>query len=143
MAQITPFPRKTAKDVDLVADAVRNWLAAMTADDVLIDKVAARMKLFIETYADTWFEPTFNLAVPATLSPAETAALFASVEKGVDQAAEQVNETISKIIIERLQLEVQIYEMMANSPCRKAKATAKRRSGHRRYSVVPTGDISG
>lgn len=67
MAQITPFPRKTAKDVDLVADAVRNWLAAMTADDVLIDKVAARMKLFIETYADTWFEPTFNLAVPATL----------------------------------------------------------------------------
>lgn len=147
MAQITPFPRKTQKDVALVTDKIREYLAAMATDDAMVNKLAARMNLFIETYADIWFEPTFNLAVPSTMSQEETAALLLSIEKGVDQAAEQVNEIISKIIIERLLFEVQIYQNTRNSVCQKkgnaGRAINKGHTVRRPVAVVSTGDTTG
>lgn len=100
-------PRCSADSLDAM---IRKYLQAISGDLCLIESVAARMKIYIAEYASLWFDPSFDLVVPAGISERDAKALLASVEAGVDRAAEQVNETISRIIIERMLLEVERYE---------------------------------
>lgn len=142
MANIVPFPGKTKKNVNPVADMIIKYLAAISNDCAMIAEVSAQMNTFVETYADIWFEPTFDLELPAAMTKKETAALLLSIEKGVDRAAEQVNEIISKIVIERLLLEVQIYEDRQSAAA--AAATADKAAKKAPFAVRPlSGDEAG
>lgn len=109
MARIVPFPVAATGNNDAVKAALHNMLRDLINDGEMTRQIAGRMEAFIENYTDVWFKPIFNLPLPAGLSAAETAVLLASIEKGVDQAAELVNQAISKIIVERLLLEIELY----------------------------------
>lgn len=107
-ATIVPFPARSGQTE--VMERIRRYLAEISSDRELIDAVAAKMELFIDRYADKDFEPVFDLAVPAGISPREAQALLRSVEKGVDAAVEQFDRMISEIIVERMFLEIELYE---------------------------------
>jgi lantibiotic modifying enzyme len=109
-AKIIPFPKKPEPKLTEIENLIRRWLAAMSANHELMEYVVNRMLYFIEKYASKSFEPIFNLPVPPNFSKAEADALLLSIEKGVDNTANQVHEMINNIIIERFFLEIEIYE---------------------------------
>lgn len=107
-ARIVPFPARSGQTE--VMERIRRYLAELSSDQELINTVAAKMKLFIDRYADKDFTPAFDLAVPAGISPREAQALLRSVEKGVDAAVGQFDRMICEIIVERMFLEIELYE---------------------------------
>lgn len=109
-AKVIPLPQKDDYNVNDVENLIRKWLAELSTDEALIETVTNRMVLFIDTYANTWFEPVFNLPVPAHFSQEEAEAILASIEKGMDHTASQVQTMINKIIVERFFLEIELYE---------------------------------
>ena len=115
-AKIIPFPDKYEPNVTEIEKLIRGWLCSMSDEHTFVDTVAARMMSFIQNYANTWFEPNFNLSVPPTLTFDERKALIASIETGVDETARQVQEMINRIIIERFLLEIELYETSKSQP---------------------------
>lgn len=109
-AKVFPFPDKYEPNLTEIEKLIREWLRNVSDERNFIDTVAARMMSFIQNYANKWFEPSFNLSVPSTLTFEERKALVASIETGVDETAKQVQEMINRIIIERFLLEIEIYE---------------------------------
>ncbi|WP_094605388.1 hypothetical protein SPSIL_001990 [Sporomusa silvacetica DSM 10669] len=109
-AQVIPFPAKSEPNLTEMEKLIREWLFNVSEDEDFIETVASRMMNFINNYANKWFEPTFNLVVPSTLTLEERKALWVSIETGVDDTAKQVQEMINKIIVERFFLEIEIYE---------------------------------
>jgi hypothetical protein len=109
-AKIIPFPKKPEPKLTEIENLIRRWLAAMSADHDLTGYVVNRMLFFIDKYASGSFEPVFNLPAPPNLSKTEAEALVLSIQKGVDNTANQVHEMINKIIIERFFLEIEIYK---------------------------------
>ena len=108
-AKIIPFPAQVENPWEEVDKHIRAYLAEITADKVFIDYVGNRMSYFIDKYASKSFEPTFNLVVPPNLSREQSDALLLSIDKGVQDTAEQVLDMVRKIIIERLHLEIELY----------------------------------
>jgi len=112
--KIVPFPTKNENPWEEVDRLIRAYLAEISADSYFINYVGNRMKDFIETYASKSFEPTFNLVVPPNLSQEQANALLLSIDKGVQDTAEEVQDMMRKIIIERLHLEIEIYASQKN-----------------------------
>ncbi len=114
VAKVIPFPDKYEPNIPEIEKLMREWLCNVSDEHNFIDTVAARMMSFIQNYANTWFEPNFNLSVPPTLTFEERKALIASIETGVDETARQAQEMVNRIIIERFLLEIEIYETSKN-----------------------------
>lgn len=118
-AQVILFPAKSEPNLTEIEKLIREWLFNMSEDQDFIDTVASRLMSFINNYANKWFEPTFNLVVPSTLTLEERKALWVSIETGVDETGKQVQEMINKIIVERFFLEIEIYESKKRGKIRK------------------------
>lgn len=114
-ASVIPFPQTPGQDLPEIENLIRNCLVEISANHDLIESVTGRMMDFIEKYASQSFEPTFNLPVPPGFSKEDAEALRCSIEKGVDNTAEQVQEMINKIVMERFLLEIEIYENRAKA----------------------------
>lgn len=112
--KIIPFPTRTESPWDELDRYIRIYLAEIIADNDFINYVGNRMRDFIEQYASKSFEPTFNLIVPPNLSHEQADALLSSIDKGVQDTAEEVQDMIKKIIIERLHLEIELYTSKKN-----------------------------
>lgn len=108
-AKIVPFPVYTEKPWEEVDRHIRAYLAELSADKEFINYVGNRMNNYIKNYASKSFAPTFNLIVPPNLSADQADALLSSLDKGVQDTAEEVQDMIRKIIIERLNLEIKLY----------------------------------
>jgi len=108
-AKIIPFPTQTENPWEEVDRHIRAYLGEIAADNDFINYVGNRMRDFIEQYASKSFEPTFNLVVPPNLSKEQADVLLLSIDKGVRDTAEEVQEMVRKIIFERLHLEIEIY----------------------------------
>ncbi|CQR72824.1 hypothetical protein SOV_02090 [Sporomusa ovata DSM 2662] len=109
-AQVILFPAKSEPNLTEIEKLIREWLFNVSEDQDFIETVASRMISFINNYTNKWFEPTFNLVVPSTLTLEERKGLWVSIEAGVDETAKEVQEMINKIIVERFFLEIEIYE---------------------------------
>ncbi|HWR44995.1 hypothetical protein [Sporomusa sp.] len=109
-ATIIPFPKKQGQDLTQVELLIRKWLSKLSNNNDLTECVVERMMLYVGQYGNKLFEPTFNLPVPPNFSKEEAEAMLCSIEKGVDDIAVQVQEMISRIIIERFFLEIELYE---------------------------------
>ena len=110
-----PFPTQSEPNLTEIEILIREWLFNISEEHDFIEHVATRMMSFISNYANKWFEPTFNLAVPPTLTLEERKTLVVSIETGVDDTAKQVQEMVNKIIVERFFLEVEMYESREKS----------------------------
>lgn len=110
IASVIPFPKKAEPDLSEVEKLIRKWLTEMAASGDEIEYVVERMMFFIDNYASKTFEPTFDLPIPPSFSKEQAEAMLKSIEKGVDTTAQEVQEMINRIIIERLFLEMEIYE---------------------------------
>ncbi|GMB01220.1 hypothetical protein [Pelosinus sp. IPA-1] len=108
-SKIIPFPTQVENPCEEIERHIRMYLAEITADKDFINYVSNRMRDYIENYACKSFEPTFNLVVPPNLSREQADALLLSLDKGVKETAEEVQDMVGKIIMERLQLEIEIY----------------------------------
>lgn len=113
-AKIILFPTQTESLLEEINRYIRAYLAEVRADNDFINYVSHRMKIFIEKYASKSFEPTLNLVVPPNLSQEQADALLLSIDKGISDTAKEVQDMVSSIILERLQLEIQIYESQKN-----------------------------
>lgn len=109
MAKIARFPVQSGQGPEALEGLIRKYLAEMIVDPDSIEAIAERMMFFIDNYLNIWFNPAFDLVVPP-MSQEQADALLLSLEKGVDAAAEQINTMVNRIIIERLFLEVEIYQ---------------------------------
>lgn len=108
-AKVIPFPSQTGPSLAEVENRIRACLIALTDDGAMVEHVVGRMMAFIEKYTCKTFEPCFNL--PLRPMPEEqTRAFLLALEDGVDTIAAQVQDMVNKIIMERLFLEVEIYE---------------------------------
>jgi len=105
-----PAPKQIENSWEEVNTHIRAYLMEIEANQDFINFVGNRMKDFVEKYASKSFEPHFNLTVPPNLSQEQADALLISIDKGIQDTAEEVQDMISKIIIERLQLEIEIYQ---------------------------------
>lgn len=122
-AAMIPFPKKQEQNENELEVVLRKWLRELSPDPDMENHVTERMLHFVEHYASTMFEPVFNLPAPAQLSEKEAKAMLAAIQEGVDRAAEQVQEMINKIIIERFFLEVDIYRMRQSGDMPRLKKT--------------------
>lgn len=118
-----PFPRKSEQKAEEIEQVIRKWLNKMSADHDCVNHVTERMLIFINQYACKIFEPAFNLPAPANMSEKEAEAMLLSIQEGVDQAAEQVQEMINRIIVERFFLEIELYELQRTEKKVKLKRT--------------------
>ena len=118
-----PFPRRSEQIPSEIEQVIRRWLNEMSADHDFVNHVTERMLIFIHQYACKTFEPAFNLPAPANMSAKEADAMLLSLQEGVDQAAEQVQEMINRIIIERFFLEIELYELQRNEKKVRLKRT--------------------
>jgi hypothetical protein len=109
-ATIIPFPKKQGQDLAQVELLIRKWLSKLSNNDELTEWVVERMLIYVDHYGNRLFEPAFDLPVPANFSQEEAEAMLGAIEKGIDDIAVQVQEMVSKIIIERLFLEIELYE---------------------------------
>jgi hypothetical protein len=109
MAKIIPFPDKSGPNLAEVEKRIKGSLYALGSDDDMVEYVSGRVMAFIEKYTCKTFEPRFSL--PLRPMPEEqTRSFMQALEAGVDAIAEQVYDMVNKIIMERLFLEVEIYE---------------------------------
>ncbi len=115
-ANVIPFPQRSEPNLTEIEKLIRQWLVEMSSNNDLIEHVAGRMMAFINKYTNKIFEPTFNLAVPPNLTEEEVKALLFSIEKGVDNTADQVHRMINEIIVERFFLEIDMYESSHKEP---------------------------
>jgi len=106
-AQIEPNPAQP--NLADIEKRIRATLAALTADSQLIEHVTARMMVFIKKYTFKNFEPSFTLPV-RPMSKEQTKAFLAALADGMRDVAGQVQDMMSQIVIERLFLEIEIYE---------------------------------
>ncbi|WP_378952355.1 hypothetical protein [Pelosinus sp. sgz500959] len=113
-AKIIPFPIQNEQPLEEIDRYIRDYLAEIEADRDFIDYISNRMNYFIKNYANQYFEPTFDLVVPPNMSREQADALLLSIEMGVEHTAKQVQDMVGKIILERLQLEVELYEKQKN-----------------------------
>lgn len=111
-AKVIPFPQKSEMNLTEIERLFRKWLSEISGNPDLIEHVTKRMLAFVDKYTNKWFEPTFNLPVPPHFTQEEANALLVSIEKGVDNTANQVHEMINRIIVERFFLEIEIYESL-------------------------------
>ncbi|QDR79737.1 hypothetical protein [Sporomusa termitida] len=109
-ATVIPFPTKKGQDLSQVESLIRKWLSKLSHSNDMTEYIVERMLIYVEQYGSRLFEPAFNLPVPPHFSQAEAEALLGSLEKGVDDIAVQVQEMVSRIIIERFFLEIELYE---------------------------------
>lgn len=109
-AKVILFPSPNQQTLDEIDWRIRACLAAMELDENLINHVSGRMKNYIAKYASVTFDCNFNLAVPINMSEKEKNALLHSVDTGITATAAQVQEMVNKIIMERILLEIEIYE---------------------------------
>lgn len=109
-SKIIPFPTQVENPCEEIEKHMRMYLAEITADKDFINYVSGRMRYYIENYACKSFEPTFNLVVPPNLSREQADALLFSIDKGVKETAEEVQDMVGKIIMERLHLEIDLYK---------------------------------
>lgn len=122
-ATMIPFPRRSEQTSSEIEQVIRKWLNKISADYDLVNHVTERMLVFINQYACKTFEPAFNLPAPANMSAKEADAMLLSIQEGVDQAAEQVQEMINRIIVERFFLEIELYELARNEKKVRLKRT--------------------
>ena len=110
-AKIIPFPTplQTKSPWEEVDRHIKAYLTEIAVDSDFTNYVSNRMQAFVEKYASKSFEPAFNLIVPPNLSREQADALLVSIDKGYQNTADEVQDMISKIIIERLNLEIEIY----------------------------------
>jgi hypothetical protein len=108
-ARIFQFPSQPEPNLLDIERRIRASLAGLSADEQMIEHVAERMMAFIKNYTHKTFEPNFSLPM-RTLSQEQSKAFLAALDKGIDGIAEQVQDMISKIVIERLFLEIELYE---------------------------------
>jgi len=115
-AKIIPFPTpiQTESPWEELDRYIREYLGEIAVDNDFINNVGKRMRIFIEKYASKSFEPTFNLVVPPNLSLEQADALLLSIDKGVQDTAEEMQDMVRNIIIERLHLEIEIYTSQKN-----------------------------
>ncbi|MDR3588407.1 MAG: hypothetical protein P4N41_01945 [Negativicutes bacterium] len=116
-AQVIAFPSNNEQplseneriltDVDKL---IRLTLTSMNLDEHLINHVAERIKDYVEKYASITFNCKFDLAVPQHTSPEEKAVMKNCLDKGIEALATQVQGMVNKIIMERVMLEIKIYE---------------------------------
>ncbi len=109
-AKIIPFPYQNTSALDEIDQRIRASLASMSLDETLINHVGDRMKNYIEKYASTAFDCRFNLPVPYYMAQEERNALLKAVEAGIQDTADQVQEMVNQIILERISLEIELYE---------------------------------
>lgn len=114
ITKIIPFPSPKENPGEKIDEYIRLYLAETFPDKDFINYVGNRMKDFVEQYASHSFEPTFELIVPLNLSLQEADALLSSIDKGVQSTAEEVQGMITKIILERLHLEIELYTIKKN-----------------------------
>lgn len=108
--KIIPFPHRLDLGVMDIEGVIKKWLAAVSTDEELNEQVLKRMIDYITEYTSNYFEPKFDLPIPAFLTEAQTQAIVQSVEKGIDDTAFQVQEMVNKIIVERFFLEIELYQ---------------------------------
>lgn len=113
-SKIIPFPTQVENPCEEIERHIRMYLAEITADNDFINYVSNRMRYYIENYACKSFEPTFNLVVPPNLSQEQADALLFSIDKSITKTAEEVQDMVRKIIMERLHLEIEIYVSQKN-----------------------------
>lgn len=111
-AKVFPFPVQKQQTVEGINQLIRAYLGEMTTDTELVNYVSERMKDFVETYASRTFNPNFDLALPPGTSPQQVQALLESIDQGFQNIAGQIHEMITKLIFERLYLEVEIYKRL-------------------------------
>lgn len=109
-ANVIPFPKRSEAKLSEIEQLIRKWLAEITSDSDTTEYITGRMMTFVDNYATKSFEPTFNLPVPPNFSCQESEALLVAIQKGVADTAQEVQEMVNRIIIERFLLEVEIYE---------------------------------
>ncbi len=109
-ATVIPFPTKKAQDLSQVESLIRKWLSKLSHNSEMTEYIVERMLVYVDQYGSRLFEPAFNLPVPPNFTQAEAEALLGSIESGVDDIAVQVQEMVSRIIIERFFLEIELYE---------------------------------
>jgi hypothetical protein len=95
------------EDVDQL---IRKTLAMMNHDENLINQVAGRMKDYVEKYASITFNCKIDMEVPHHASLEEKDVMRACLDKGIENLASQVQGMVNKIIMERIMLEIKIYE---------------------------------
>lgn len=109
-AKIIPFPIQAGPNLAEVEKKIRVCLGALSDDGAMVEHVSGRIMAFIEKYTCKTFEPYFNL--PLRPMPEEqTKAFMKALDEGVDTIATQVCDMVNQIIMERLFLEVEIYEL--------------------------------
>ena len=108
-AKVIPFPKQIESPGEELDRHIRAYLAEMDTDKEFINHVSQRMKSFIEQYASKSFEPTLNLVVPPNLSREQADALVVSIDTGIQNTIEDIQDMMRKIVLERLHLEIEIY----------------------------------
>lgn len=113
-AKIYQFPSQAEPNLTNIESRIRASLAGLSDDERLIEQVTGRMMAFVKKYTNKTFEPNFCLPMPP-LSPEQTEAFVSALDNGVKSIAEQVQGMISQIVIERLFLEIEFYELSTGS----------------------------
>lgn len=114
-AQVILFPKRSESKVTEIELLIRGWLAQVTADDQLHEYVVDRMKTFLEQYVNKSFEPVFNLPALPNCSTEEMENVIGAINAGVDNAVQEINIMVNKIIVERFFLEIENYRLLKQS----------------------------
>lgn len=113
-AKVYQFPSQTEPTLTDIERRVRASLAELSGDERLIEHVAGRMMAYIKKYTYKTFAPDFCLPLPP-LSPEQREDFLSALDKGVGAVARQVQDMISQIVIERLFLEIELYEEVSGT----------------------------
>lgn len=116
-AQVIEFPSvmEQPKDgktqtLDAIDQLIRLTLNSMNLEEDLVNHVVGRMRDYIDQYASTEFNCKFDMLVPTHTTQSEKEAMKDCLDKGIDELANQVQTMVNKIIMERVMLEIKIYQ---------------------------------
>lgn len=109
-AKVIPFPIQAGPNSAEVANRIRACLRALSDDGDMVEHIVGRIMAFIEKYTCKTIEPYFNLPL-RPMSEEETKVFLTALDDGVETIATQVCDMVNQIIMERLFLEVEIYQL--------------------------------
>lgn len=114
MGKVINFPTKPTRDWAEIESTIRHYLVSVSAPPEMSQAVVARMKVFFEESQCTL---TVNAAlpIPETVSHSESQALVVAVNQAFIDFQRQVHSYSSKMLFERLKLEIELYQARAHS----------------------------
>ena len=124
-AKLVLFPNRQESGIaetshESIRAILLEYLQEISSDPAFVHSISSRMTDYVLRYASRSYSPVIKMDFPSYLSAQDAESLLSSIDDTIQSAANEMNQLLKQIIIERLQFEIDVYHFRT-SPLSRSK----------------------